>query len=253
LLLLLLAVQLGLKYAFGYPIAGAFLPVTCMEFLALAITALIARWASFVFADLHAAAFGNLVGNFQNRSQAFATGQGDLYREVRRARVFERPLAFLAMEPAPGSIEAAKDRFTREVMLRMQRQYVDARLADLLSRRLKDCDVIARRNGHFVAALPEADRDAAIKVSRRLQMDARKELGIDLRFGICICPDEEATFIGLLQGAEEALRRRGNSSGLDDEEAFTANLPSNPQPALHTHSVRAEEDIPLLAPSNLSS
>ena len=253
LFLLLLVVQLGLKYALGYPIGGAYLPVTCTEFVALAITAWIARWASTVFAELRTAMFGNLIGSFQNRSQAFDIGQGDLYREVRRARQFKRPLAFLAMAPAPGTVEAAKDRFTKEVMLRMQRQYVDARLADLLSRRLKDCDVIARRNGHFVAALPEADRDRALKISRRLQLDARKELGIELRFGICTCPDEEATFIGLLQAAEDALWRPGDSLHLDKSAAFAADRPSAAQSALHGNSLGAGEDLPLLAPSNLST
>ncbi len=253
LLLLLLSILLVLKVSLGYPIAGASLPVTYMEFTALAITVLSARWAAIVFAELRTAVFCNLVSDFQNRSLAFDTGQGDLYREVRRARFFERPLAFLAMAPVPGAIEAARDRVTEEVMRRMHRQYVEAQLADLLTRRLKDCDVITRRNGHFVAALPEADRDTALKVSRRLQRDARKELGIELRFGICACPDEEATFIGLLQGAEAELRRPGASSSTENHEALAVNRTGVSHSALHGAAVGAEDELPLLSPGNVGT
>jgi hypothetical protein len=215
-LALWLALLPALKYALGYSIAGAALPTTLFACAAVAITILLARWVASVFDELRTAVFCNLVKGLKSRAQAFGSGQGELYREVRRARLFERPLAFLAVSAAPETVESAQDRFTQEVMNCMLEQYVTARIANLLSRRLNDCDVIAQRNGHFIAALPETDRDAALAVSRRLQVEARQELGIELRFGLCTCPDEEATFIGLLDRAEENLRRAGDIAPTED-------------------------------------
>ena len=200
------------KFVRGYPIGGTALPITLTECLALTVTIVLARWVALQFDDLRAAIFANLVADLQNRTQPFGSGQGELYREVRRARHFQRPLSFIAVAPAPGALAPVKDRLMKEVMQRMLDRYVAARLADLLSRRLKDCDVIAQRNDHFVAALPETSRDMALKMTRQLQAEARSELGIELNFGLSTCPDEEATFIGLLERAEQGLRRASVST-----------------------------------------
>ena len=207
LLFVTLAIFIGLKLALGYPIAGTYLPITLTEFFALALTIILARRVATNYDDLRTALFSNLSVDFKNRAQPFDSGQSDLYREVRRARLYERPLAFLAVGPAPGTVESAKDRFTEEVMRRMLRQYMTARVGDLLSRRLKDCDVLAQRNCHFVAALPETKREVALQLSRRLQAESRQELGIELNVGLCTFPDEEGTFIGLLERAEQEMSR----------------------------------------------
>jgi GGDEF domain-containing protein len=238
---------LVVKYVFRYPVAGPGLPITVTESCALAVTILLARWVAATFEALRMAVFGNLLSDLSSRAHAFEAGQSELYREVRRARSFERPLAFLAVAPTLGSFEAAKDRFTEEVMLRMQRQYVSARVADLLSRRLKDCDVIALRNGHFIAALPETDGDMARTVSQQLQTEARKELGIELSVGVCACPDEEATFVGLLERAEEEMRRAGQSADVGTLSPSENGQLVSVQSLLNgSHEVRKEGD-PLLA------
>lgn len=215
--LLTFTVLIGLKLALGYPIAGTNLPITLTEFCALALTILLALRVATNYEELRTALFSNLLIDLKNRAQPFDSGQSDLYREVRRARIYERPLAFLAVGPAPGTVEAAKDRFTEECMRRMLRQYMTARVGDLLSRRLKDCDVIAQRDCHFVAALPETKRELALQLSRRLQAESRKELGIELNVGLCTFPDEEGTFIGLLERAEQEMGRPRERPGAVDQ------------------------------------
>ncbi|MEX2137774.1 MAG: hypothetical protein WD894_00820 [Pirellulales bacterium] len=243
---------LVLKYSLGYSLGGAALPVTLIEYSAIAVTILLAQWVARGFEELRTAVFCNMVGDLVNRTQVFGSGQGELYREVRRARQFERPLAFLAITAAPGAIETAKDRFTAEVMKRMLGQYAAARIADLLSRRLKDCDVIARRNGHFVAALPETDRDAAIAVSRRLRKEARQELGIELTVGFCTCPDEEATFIGLLDRAEENMRRANDFAPTDELDSTDMEPDIAADDALNGSSIVKAENHTLLAPTDIA-
>jgi hypothetical protein len=250
LLLPALVLLLGLKYALAYSIGGAALPVTLVEYSAVAVTILLAQWVARGFDELRTAVFCNLVSDLKNHTQPFESGQSELYREVRRARLFERPLALLAVVAAPGTVEAAKDRFTAEVMKRMLRQYVTARIANLLSRRLKDCDVIAQRNGHFVAALPETDRAAAVAVSRQLRAEARKELGIELTFGLCTCPDEEATFIGLLDRAEENMRRASDFAATDVLESAEIEPDIARQVALSGSNGLTEENHSLLAATN---
>jgi len=217
LLLLAFLVFLGMKYALGYLSDGSGLPIILTECCALAVTIFLARCVAINCEDLHSAVFCNLSTDLKKRAQPFGIGQDELYREVRRARLFERPLAFLAIGPAAGTVEAAKDRLTEEVMQRILHQYVTARVGDLLSRRLKDCDVIAQRNCHFIAALPETNREAARAISRRLQTESLEKLGIELNVGLCTFPEDEGTFVGLLERAEQEMNCANGRSSTDDE------------------------------------
>lgn len=204
-------VVLPVKIAFGYPCGGAWLPLTVLEVAAVALTALLAGRITAGLDEFRGAVFTTMTSHLYDRSRSFTEGQSAMCREVRRARIHGRPLAVLALRPSAnlrgGKLsEFARARFTREVEQDMLEKYVVARLGEMISTEVHDSDVIVHRNDHFVVLLPEADRERAHEAARRLKSAARRVLGLQLDIGSSAFPEEEITFVRLLERAEGDMR-----------------------------------------------
>jgi hypothetical protein len=128
-----------------------------------------------------------------------------MYREVRRARNYRRPLALLAISTSGDDHDAPLNHFIEEVQRERVREYVAARIAHLLSNEMKDCDIITRRNAHFVVLVPEVSHSEAAALLKKLEATAKEKLGFDLKTGLATFPDQEVTFEGLVQRAEAIL------------------------------------------------
>jgi hypothetical protein len=129
-----------------------------------------------------------------------------MYREVRRARNFRRPLAVFAISTASDDQSAPLNRFIEEVQQERVREYVAARIAHLLTNEMKDCDIITRRNAHFVVLVPEVGFAEAAALLKKLESTAKEKLGLELKTGLATFPDQEVTFEGLVQRAEAILQ-----------------------------------------------
>jgi hypothetical protein len=208
---MLLAALLGAllvgKWMLGYPIGHLALPLTVTEYCALVLSGLLAQRVASCFDEFENAVYQCMTGHLDNRSTTFEHGQAELYREVRRARFFERPLTVLAVKPNAQDLTSAQNRLISDVAERLSRNYVTARIADLLSRLLKDCDVIAQRDRHFLVVLPETTPDQAKSVAKKLHSAAKRNLGFELRIGMSAFPSEEKTLVELLQRAEQRMRQ----------------------------------------------
>ncbi len=205
LMLLAVAAFLVLKVAFGYRVIGARLPVTITEIVAIEIAVILARQVGQALQEFRAAVFDVMCCQLYNSSRPFETGQAEMYREVRRARDFHRPLALLAIATAGDVQEATLNRIIEEVQHESVKKYVAARIAHLLAEETKDCDIITQRNNHFVILLPEVGRSEAAARLRKVENAARQKLGLEFKFGLATFPDEEVTFEGLVERAEAIL------------------------------------------------
>jgi GGDEF domain-containing protein len=85
-------------------------------------------------------------------------------------------------------------------------------VADVLSQEVSHCDLIARRNDHFIMLLPETDREGANALARRLKETVEARLGLNLQAGTACFPEQEVTFTGLLERAELEMRRENPDS-----------------------------------------
>ena len=103
------------KMLLGQSIAGAALPLTVTELVAVGLTTVLARQLSACLEEYRTAAVTALVSHFQDRSRPFDSGQKEIYREVRRARACHRPLALLVVKTPDRSPAEATDRVTREL------------------------------------------------------------------------------------------------------------------------------------------
>jgi GGDEF domain-containing protein len=196
----------ALKIWFGYRIAEGNLPVTITEIFFLGVTAFLARGIGLALEQFREAGIGLVVGNQQRSyAQSFETGQGEIYREIQRARLYKRPLSLLAVSAKAESVKTSLDRLVKESQDEIIKKYVSARLANFLLEETNDCDVVTQRDNHFVIVLPEISQESVADVIARLESAAKENLGLELSFGVSTFPDEEVTFEKLLECAETEM------------------------------------------------
>jgi hypothetical protein len=146
------------------------------------------------------------VGPLRADAEPFSRTQGEMFREVRRARRYERPLSLLAVSAAalqaPPAVAQLLEQARRESLFR----YGRAKLAALLDEQTAGSTVIADRGDHFLLLLPETGAQEAEQVAKRIERVAAERHGIAVRFGIASFPHQEITFDKLLEAAESELR-----------------------------------------------
>jgi len=176
-------------------------------------------------------ALGELaLGTAREAAAPFPRTQGEMFREVRRARRYERPLSLLAVsargsQPSPSLVQLLEEA-RRESLDRL----VSLKVGALLDEQTAGSAVIADRDGHFLVLLPEAERQEAERVAKRLEQAAADRHGFALRFGIASFPHQEITFDKLLETAETELRAtlRATSDQTLGREAGPQLVPSTP-------------------------
>lgn len=199
------AVMLLLKWALGYSILGASLPLTITELTAMVITIAIARQVALSIAHFELGASDLLMLAERQTSSSFDEGQREMYREVNRARKFQRPLCVVVLEPTASSSKVCVHRAIEQLQRKTIHSYVNAMLADLLVQELNDCDVVTRSGDRFLIALTETNLDKAQDIVARITALAQQKLGLTLKAGAAAFPDEEVTLAGLLERAEAGL------------------------------------------------
>ncbi|MBW3541423.1 MAG: hypothetical protein KY476_14240 [Planctomycetes bacterium] len=200
----LLAALVGLKAAFGRDIVGPHLPLTVTEAVGVLITWALARQVSLRLSGLEEAAVGALVPPSSRAVVPFDSGQEQIYREVHRARRFDRPLSIIALAPSATHGPVA-ERIVEHLRRRLAAEFVYARMLDELARRTSPCDLITRRNGHLVVLLPEVDGAAADVLAEDLRRSLSGALDMEVYAGRASFPDEEITLAGLLERAEARM------------------------------------------------
>jgi hypothetical protein len=234
----LLASLLVMKPFFGYEVAGQNLPLTVMELCVVSLTVALAHHVGRRLEEARNAVVSTLIGQLHTLTRPFEKGLEDMYREVRRARAFNRPLTVLTVAPTTDSANVTLDRFTKEAHREAAEQYVQAKLAKVLSTGTKGSDIITRADDHFVMLLPETGRHKANRLVKKLRSKAQSELGLDIAIGASVFPEDEVTFVKLMERAQAGmdrgsgadLRKRAESSPANTQTARVtpvATVPAN--------------------------
>jgi hypothetical protein len=217
LIALLLGVYLILKNQLGYEIAGQYLPITITEMSAIAITVFMSDFIGRRLEQLQETLTNLAVAELSDEVKPFGTGQGQIYREVRRARRYQRPLALLAISVTDESFKVSQDHFARavplhrflgEVQREIMKKYIATRLGNLLVEVLEDSAVVTQRDSHFVTLLPETAREDITNVLKKLESAAEEKLGLKLKIGVSTFPDRAVTFETMLEQAEAEMMRQ---------------------------------------------
>lgn len=205
LLILPLLPFLVAKVWLGYPLVGPALPLTVTEACAIEVTMLLARGVALALAEWHEALSESLVGDLSRLSRPFVVGQGEIYREIRRARMHQRPLTMLAVSPGEESVGPAANRLAEQVRRENLQRWITARLAGLVTEQARETDIVTERDGHLVTLLTETSAEDAQRFANRLAATAEERLGVTVRVGLASFPDQEVTFERLLERAEAEM------------------------------------------------
>ncbi len=193
-----------LKAYLGYAFFGRSLPLTVTELVAMGLTLVLGRA---VMNEVHEAreAVAQLTLSQLREGFPFEVGQSLIYREIRRARVNNRPLALLSIAPEKETLATAIDRFVREAQGEIMKRYVDARIADMLLQELQEFNIVTQRNDHFIALLAETSPENVERTVKQLRAASLEKLGVNLKIGHAVFPGEAITFEQLVANAERRM------------------------------------------------
>jgi GGDEF domain-containing protein len=197
-------VFLVLKAWLGHRLWGTALPLTVTEICAIALTTILARWVSNGLGEFESAIAHITIGQIGKLPESFSTDR-EIYREVRRARHHQRPLALLAIGVEEESIQIALDRMVQEVQRAMMKQYVLSGVAKTLCNEMEDYNVIAQHNNHFLALLPEVTPEKLAGLIGRLRKTVSEQVGVNLQIGTASFPEDAVTFESLVEKAVEEM------------------------------------------------
>lgn len=168
------------------------------------------------------------LGTLGETAPPFARVQGEMFREVRRARRYERPLSLLAVSARGPQPPPALAQLLEEARRASLSRLVNLKVGTLLDDQTAGSAVIAERDGHYLLLLPEAGRQEAERVAKRLEQAAVDRHGIGLRFGIASFPHQEITFDKLLETAETDLRAVERATpGAEQDQVAAARIGSS--------------------------
>jgi len=185
----------------GRPTWGTAIPVTVTEICVIALTTILARWVGNGMSEFEDAIAHITIGQVGKLPEPFSTGQGEMYREVRRARHHQRPLMLMAIGVEEESVQVALDRMVQEVQRAMMKQYVLSGVSKILCDELADYDIIAQRNDHFLALLPEVTPAKLTDLIERLHKAVSERVGVTLQVGTASFPEDAVTFESLMEKA----------------------------------------------------
>jgi hypothetical protein len=175
------------------------------------LTIILVRQVALFAREFREAAVELTSNQFYNGTYGFDDGQGQFYREIRRARRYARPATLLAISATASSQKLSLNRFVKEAQDEIVKRYVDGRVARTLKEELPDCDVIAQRNDHFIILLPEIDRQELDGILNRLHTAAKEKLSLEFIIDSSSFPDEAITFESLLERAENDMENAAES------------------------------------------
>lgn len=211
-----------LKIAFGYPLGGSYLPITVTEISTLWITILLTRQVGLRVSDFQVALFELVQSRFYRGTHTFETGQGILYREIRRARLYERPATLVSIAPTGESVQLSVNHLIQESQKEMEAYFVCAQIAKLLAKELPDSDVIAQRDDHFIVLMPEISSKEADEIVSNLMKSSVDKLGLTFKVGTASFPEEAVTLESLLEQAEAKMNEE-----LSDDIVDSLSRPAN--------------------------
>jgi len=180
---------------------GTSLPLTVTEVCVIAVTTILAHWVSDVVSEFESAVAHITIGQADALPEPFSTGQAEMYREMKRARHHQRPLALMSIGIEEQSVQVALDRMVQEAQRAMMKRYVLSDVARRLCEELENYNIIAQRNDHFLILLPEVTSEQLIGLVGQLRQAISEQVGVALQVGTASFPDDAVTFESLVEKA----------------------------------------------------
>lgn len=187
-------------------VLGKDLPVTVTEICSVILTGLLTRrlaWSMFEFEDSVARIAIDYVGT---AAGSIGQEQGIMYTELKRARLYKRPLTLLLVEINPQSLKGQLSEMFSSYRTSLLSQMAMAKIGRALDQTLFDTDIIARDRNSFVVMLPELNQQSCGKVINKVNKAVKMDTGVECRMGVASFPEDAVTFERLLEVAGSRLK-----------------------------------------------
>lgn len=171
----------------------------------VAVTIFLASWINTSLIEFESSVAQLTLGENHRLSEKDSSGMSVIYREVRRARNHQRPLALISIGIEEQSIDVAVKKMVEEIQLTLVKQFKLQQLSKILSEQLEDCAIVVKENDRFLAVLPETEPDELPIVLDRLRVNAHNVVNVDLKIGAATLPNDSYTFDGLLDKATQSM------------------------------------------------
>lgn len=176
-----------------------------IETFIIAFTIILANRVSAGLSEFESSIAQITLGQSEKAQDTSRSGLGTIYREVRRARNHQRPLALISIGVEEESFNLAVEKMVEEIQLSMVKQYKLQRLSKMLCDQLEDCAIVVKDTDRFLAILPETNPEELPIVLERLRQKAQSQVNIELKIGAATLPNDGYTFEGLLEKATQAM------------------------------------------------
>jgi len=222
-----LFLYVALKIRLGYSLLGTGLPVTVTEIASIVISVLIVQRLTSIVSDFEDTMSKLTFRQIGLPPRLFETiDTEELYREVKRCRRYQHPLALMRVEVEDEPDSKIMNLMMQDLQNDMLQRYVQARLAKFLSEELRDIDLIAQHGNGFVIVLPEMDDQDATRLGDIMRSHATSEFGMNLRIGIGAFPKSALTLGGLLDKAQQDLQNQAELRNARDISQPSVNVAS---------------------------
>lgn len=191
----------------GYRFWGTTLPLVVTEVCIIALTAVLAYWVGSGVNEFEEAVAGITTGQNTRLHEPSTGGQADMYRELKRARRHNRPLALMAIGVEEKSISVALNRMVREAQQAMMKHYVLSQISKALCDELEDYSIVAQTDDRFWILVPEVTSDGVSTMIDGLHETILERVGVVPRIGAASFPDDALTFDSLMEKAVSEMKR----------------------------------------------
>ena len=197
---------LTIKSWLGYPLWGAAIPLIVTELSFITLTSLLARQVNHVLSEFEQVMTDITIKTIGKPTEPFARGQGEMYREVRRARTHQRPLSLIALGVDEETLRNPLPRIVIEAQQAMRKHLALAGIARVMDAELEDYHIIAKQNSHFIVLLPETDQEALAALEKQLRQAVTEQMGITLKTGTSFLSEDVITFERLIEEATDDMK-----------------------------------------------
>jgi hypothetical protein len=197
---------LGIKVMRGELYGDTNFSLTILEILAIGITTFLVRWVCLPLVDFEKVVNQISLEQPERPTELKLSGHEIIYREVRRARNHQRPLALISVGINEKSIVIDGQQKLQEIQFFMLKQLKLRGLSKILCSELEDCAIIVKENDHFLAVLPETTPGETQVIMERLRQKASVELGVEIKLGMASLGTDSYTFEGLVDKANREMQ-----------------------------------------------
>jgi hypothetical protein len=180
--------------------------VTVIQASSIALTTILARWVNGALAEFENAVANITLGQRETRLEPVVSGQAAIYREVRRARNHQHPLALFSISVDERTIDPVVEKLAQDIQRSMMKQYKLRELSIMLCDELEDCSVIVQDTDHYLAVLPDTKPEEIPIVVERLRQKACNQIGVEIKIGVASLPYDSYTFEGLVERAAREMQ-----------------------------------------------